>query len=318
MLQTVSNETYPNRFYQILKICFPQLALNFFQNKKRKFKIKACFSEYVICWMPTGNARKGLKRQWPCHCTSMNQDVLRDEKYPVVVQFSCLQEFGCPAVIRTTRTPAFWGCPRPPHDFAYYWVILDPKSEEEKVKVTNLKNSPKFQFFKFWNKHYTPHAFWSCLIRCSNMKCIWWVLLKIQSGHDSVHRRTDGQTDGRTDGQTDKVKPVYTPFNFKDLTGHWPWHCTSMNQGSSIKFEVEQIGSAGVGLQGLQKSWVLIGNAQPWQARWFHKIWVKGSECVQSLCSGSIRKIQMEGRTDRCYHIIPLDFLLNGGDNEAL
>ena len=47
--------------------------------------------------------------------------------------------------------------------------------------------------------------------------------MKIQSGHDSVHRRTDGQTD--------KVIPVYPPFNFveaggittdrwTDITGH--------------------------------------------------------------------------------------------------
>ena len=42
-----------------------------------------------------------------------------------------------------------------------------------------------------------------CLIRCANMKWIRWVLLKIQSRHDSVHRQTDGQTDGRTDGRTD-------------------------------------------------------------------------------------------------------------------
>ena len=69
------------------------------------------------------------------------------------------------------------------------------KSKEDKVKVTNLKNSPNFQIFKFWNGHYTRHTFWSCLIRCANMKWIWWVLLKIQSGHDSVHRRTDGQGD---------------------------------------------------------------------------------------------------------------------------
>ena len=46
---------------------------------------------------------------------------------------------------RTTRTPAFWGYPPPPHDYPYYWVILDPKSKEDKVKVTNLKNLPKFQ-----------------------------------------------------------------------------------------------------------------------------------------------------------------------------
>ena len=52
-----------------------------------------------------------------------------------------------------------------PHDYPYHWVILDPKSKEDKVKITNLKNLPKFQ----------------------------WVLLKIQSGHDSVHRWTDRQ-----------------------------------------------------------------------------------------------------------------------------
>ena len=109
---------------------------------------------------------------------------------------------------RTTRTPALWWYPLPPHDYPYYWVILDPKSEEDKVKVTNLRNSPKFQFFKFWNKHYTLHTFLSCLIRCANMKWIRQVLLKIQR-HNSVHRRTDGQTD--------KVKPVYPPFNFVEM-----------------------------------------------------------------------------------------------------
>ena len=98
-------------------------------------------------------------------------------------------------VTRTTRTPAFWGYPPPPHDYPYHWVILDPKSKEDKVEVTNLKNSPKFQIFEFWNRHYMRHIFFSCLIRCANMKWIRWVLLKIQSGHDFVHRRTDGQGD---------------------------------------------------------------------------------------------------------------------------
>ena len=110
---------------------------------------------------------------------------------------------------RTTRTPAFWGYPQPPHDYPYYWVILDPKSKEDKVKVTNLKNLPKFQKFKFWNKHYTRHTFWSCLIRCANMKWIRRVLLKIQSGHDSVHRRTDGRTDRWTDGQGETSIPPF-------------------------------------------------------------------------------------------------------------
>ena len=110
---------------------------------------------------------------------------------------------------RTTKMPAFWGYTPPPHD---YWVILDPKSKEGKVKVTNLKNLPKFLIFEFWNKLYMQHTSWSCLIRCANMKWIWWVLLKMQSRHDSVHRWTDGQTDGQ--GETN-----IHPFNFVEAEG---------------------------------------------------------------------------------------------------
>ena len=76
---------------------------------------------------------------------------------------------------------------------SYGWSHMDPKSKEDKVKVTNLKNLPKFQSFEFWNKHYIWHTFWSCLIWCANTKWIRRVLLKIQSRHDSVHRRTDGK-----------------------------------------------------------------------------------------------------------------------------
>ena len=80
---------------------------------------------------------------------------------------------------RTTKTPAFWGYPLPPHDYPYYWVILDPKSKEDKVKITNLNNLPKFQIYQFWNKLCMQHTFWSCLIRCANRKWIWRVLLKM-------------------------------------------------------------------------------------------------------------------------------------------
>ena len=68
----------------------------------------------------------------------------------------------------------------------------------------------KFQVFEIWNKLYMWHTYWSGLIRCANMKWIRWVLLKIQSGNDSVHRWTDGQMD--------KVKPVYPPCNFGGIT----------------------------------------------------------------------------------------------------
>ena len=59
-----------------------------------------------------------------------------------------MQLFWNLILTRTTRTPAFWGYPPPPHDYPLYWVILDPKSKEDKVKVTNFKNLPKFQIFK--------------------------------------------------------------------------------------------------------------------------------------------------------------------------
>ena len=93
-----------------------------------------------------------------------------------------------PKPTRTTRMPAFWGYPPLPHDYPYYWVILDRKSKQD--KVTKLKNLPKVQILEFWNKRYMRHTLWSCLIRCVNIKWIRQVLLKIQSGHDSVHRRT--------------------------------------------------------------------------------------------------------------------------------
>ena len=64
------------------------------------------------------------------------------------------------------------------------------ESKEDKVKITNLKNLPKFHIFEFWNKHYTRHIFWSCLIRCANMWCC-------------------PQTDRQTDGRTGRVTPVY-------------------------------------------------------------------------------------------------------------
>ena len=36
---------------------------------------------------------------------------------------------------RTTRTPAFWGYPPPPHGYPYHWVILDPSHKKTKSKL---------------------------------------------------------------------------------------------------------------------------------------------------------------------------------------
>ena len=70
-------------------------------------------------------------------------------------------------------------------------------------------------------KHYTRHTFWSCLIRCANMKWNRREFLKIQRGHDSVHRRTDGRTDGQ--GET-SISPFQLRwsggYNYKSRQVH--------------------------------------------------------------------------------------------------
>ena len=62
---------------------------------------------------------------------------------------------------RTTRTPAFWGYPTPPHDYPYYWpvhfesqvhtidqFISDPKSKQgESRKIRKI--CKKFKFYNF-------------------------------------------------------------------------------------------------------------------------------------------------------------------------
>ena len=39
---------------------------------------------------------------------------------------------------RTTRTPAFWGYPPPPHDYPHYWVMLDPKSKQGRMDLEDI------------------------------------------------------------------------------------------------------------------------------------------------------------------------------------
>ena len=60
------------------------------------------------------------------------------------------------------------------------------------------------------------------------MKWIQWVLLKIQSGHDSVHRRTDGQTDGRTDGQGDTSIPLFQLRWSGGYNNAYQWRCSTI------------------------------------------------------------------------------------------
>ena len=80
----------------------------------------------------------------------------------------------------TTRTPAFWGYPRRlmiTHTIESCWIPSEKKTKSKYNFETGITRE-------------TPS--W-LLDKMCNMKWIQWVLLKIQSGHDSVHRRTDGQ-----------------------------------------------------------------------------------------------------------------------------
>ena len=63
-------------------------------------------------------------------------------------------------------------------------------------KIYKFKKFPNIQILEFCKKHCTKHTFWSCLIRCIDMKWIQQVFSKIQSGYDSIHRQTDRQMDG--------------------------------------------------------------------------------------------------------------------------
>ena len=112
----------------------------------------------------------------------------------------------------TTRTPTFWGSPAAASWLPILLSHIGSQLKRRESQFTNLKNLPKFQIFEFWNKLYMRHTFWSCLIRCANMKWIPQVLSKIQSGHVSVHKQTDGRTDRR--GETN-----IPPFNFVEAGG---------------------------------------------------------------------------------------------------
>ena len=71
---------------------------------------------------------------------------------------------------RTTRTPAFWGYPPPPHDYPYYWpvdfesqvhtidqFISDPKSKQGE-RWKNKKNLRKIEILEFCYKLNTWHT----------------------------------------------------------------------------------------------------------------------------------------------------------------
>ena len=83
---------------------------------------------------------------------------------------------------------------------------------------------PKLQFLKLYYESCTRHTLWSCLTRCANMKWIWLELWKIWSGHDSIHRWTDGQTEGWT--RWSQYTPLSTSLKRGYNQPHFDTICT--------------------------------------------------------------------------------------------
>ena len=104
------------------------------------------------------------------------------------------------------------------------------KKTKSKLQILKIRQNFKFLNFETGITRDTPSE---VKIRCANMKWIRWVLLKIQSGHDSVHRRTDGQTD--------KVIPVYPPFNFVDAGGIKIGRGFNLSSGTTMEFAAKKI-----------------------------------------------------------------------------
>ena len=122
---------------------------------------------------------------------------------------------------RTIRMPVFWGYPPPPHDYQYYWVILDPKSKYDKVKVTKLKNPPKFS--NFWILKQILHA--THLLKLLDEMCKYEMdPMRIVEDKDQTwfFPQTDRPTDGhKLEGSSGQKCPSWTAMDSCNPSLKW-------------------------------------------------------------------------------------------------
>ena len=113
------------------------------------------------------------------------------------------------------RLCASCGCPPPPHDYPYYWpvhvgfqartidqFIWDPKSKQDKVKVTNLNNLQNFNFVLLKKTLHATH-----LLKLFDDMCKY-VMNPVSILEDTGRTRFCPQTDRRIRWNQ------YTPINF--------------------------------------------------------------------------------------------------------
>ena len=96
--------------------------------------------------------------------------------------------------------------PLPPHDYPYYWVILDPKSKEDSQHY-KFKEFAKISIFLKQTLHVTH------LLKLLDKMC------KYEMDPMSIVEERTRFCPQMTDGRTNKVKPVYPPFNFVEAGG---------------------------------------------------------------------------------------------------
>ena len=68
--------------------------------------------------------------------------------------------------------------------------IASQKKTKSNLQIQRICQNSNSWLLKQTSKQ---HTLWSCLICCANLKWIRRVSVKMQGGHDAVHRRTDGQ-----------------------------------------------------------------------------------------------------------------------------
>ena len=131
-----------------------------------------CQLTYIVIWKKKREDMPLRNKFWWCENRQENQNKLE--------QPECLHSENAPA--------APW----------LPILLIHIRSQNKtKSKLQIWKICQKFKSWNFAKKPNMWHTFWSCLIRCVNMKWIQLVLQKLQRRH------------GRTDRQTDDVKPVY-------------------------------------------------------------------------------------------------------------
>ena len=124
----------------------------------------------------------------------------------------CHKHVSRAEITRTTRTPAFWAYPLPPHDYPYYLPFhIGSQVKTRRSQNCKFKKIAKTSliFFNF-DKNFTP----THLLKLLDNMCKYEMDLVSIVENTELTRfcpKADSWPAGWMDSRTDKVKPVYPP-----------------------------------------------------------------------------------------------------------